>query len=111
MKNCSMKPVSSSKPILTITERFAQVKREITIACKNALRSHDSIQLVAVSKGQPFSAIEELYRLGQRDFAESYAQELAHKIKESQEKAMSDIIWHFIGGIQSNKIKIIKEAQ
>ena len=59
--------------------------------------------LVAVSKTKPVEDILELYNLGQRDFGENYVQELVDK----QSKLPSDIRWHFIGHLQSNKVKFI----
>jgi PLP dependent protein len=62
-----------------------------------------SVTLVAVSKTKPNNAIEELYDLGQKDFGENYVQELVDK-----EIALpKDIRWHFIGHLQSNKVKYI----
>lgn len=59
--------------------------------------------LVAVSKTKPSADILELYNLGQRDFGENYVQELVDK-----ETALpKDIRWHFIGHLQSNKVKFI----
>lgn len=60
--------------------------------------------LVAVSKYHPSEAIEEAYRCGQRAFAESRPQELAKKVTELQHK---DIQWHFIGHLQTNKLKMV----
>jgi len=62
-----------------------------------------NVTLVAVSKTKPVEAIQELYELGQRDFGENYVQELVDK----QSKMPSDICWHFIGHLQSNKVKYI----
>jgi hypothetical protein len=59
--------------------------------------------LIAVSKTKPVDAIKELYDLGQRDFGENYVQELAEK----QPQLPQDIRWHFIGHLQSNKVKYI----
>jgi len=59
--------------------------------------------LVAVSKTKPASDIEALYKLGQRDFGENYVQELVEK----QAALPKDIRWHFIGHLQSNKVKYI----
>jgi PLP dependent protein len=59
--------------------------------------------LVAVSKTKPAEDIQALYNLGQRDFGENYVQELVEK-----EAALpKDIRWHFIGHLQSNKVKYI----
>lgn len=60
-------------------------------------------QLVAVSKTHPKEAIAEAYAAGQRIFGESTAQELVDK----QAKLPNDIEWHFIGHLQSNKVKYI----
>ena len=59
--------------------------------------------LVAVSKTKSVAAIKELYDLGQRDFGENYVQELVEK----QAQLPQDIKWHFIGHLQSNKVKYI----
>jgi len=61
------------------------------------------VSLIAVSKTKPQEDIQELYALGQRDFGENYVQELVEK-----EAALpKDIHWHFIGHLQSNKVKYI----
>lgn len=59
--------------------------------------------LVAVSKMQPVESIRALYDLGQRDFGENYVQELLAK----EAVLPKDIRWHFIGHLQSNKVKYI----
>ncbi len=59
--------------------------------------------LLAVSKTQSVEAILELYHLGQRDFGENYVQELLEK----QPLLPADIRWHFIGHLQTNKVKMI----
>lgn len=59
--------------------------------------------LVAVSKIKPVSDIKALYDLGQRDFGENYVQELVEK----QPQLPEDIRWHFIGHLQTNKVKYI----
>jgi pyridoxal phosphate enzyme (YggS family) len=59
--------------------------------------------LVAVSKTKPNEDILALYEKGQRDFGENYVQELVDK----QTSLPADIRWHFIGHLQSNKVKYI----
>jgi len=61
------------------------------------------VTLVAVSKTKPVDDLFELYELGQRDFGENYVQELVEKEKQLPK----DIRWHFIGHLQSNKVKQI----
>jgi pyridoxal phosphate enzyme (YggS family) len=73
---------------------YHQIKQEFANA---------SVTLVAVSKLKPASDIEALYKLGQLDFGENYVQELVEK----QAVLPANINWHFIGHLQSNKVKYI----
>jgi pyridoxal phosphate enzyme (YggS family) len=65
--------------------------------------SKKNVTLVAVSKTKPVEDILALYNLGQRDFGENYVQELLEKAIQLPK----DIRWHFIGHLQSNKVKLI----
>ena len=65
--------------------------------------SNTNTILVAVSKTKPNEDLMELYQLGQRDFGENYVQELVDKAAVLPK----DIRWHFIGHLQSNKVKYI----
>lgn len=71
-------------------------------AIKETLQSSGAA-LVAVSKTKPVEDIAALYALGQRDFGENYVQELAAKSSELP----ADVRWHFIGHLQTNKVKYI----
>ena len=62
-----------------------------------------TVTLIAVSKTKPGKLILEAYEAGQRDFGENYVQELADKYTQLPK----DIHWHFIGHLQSNKVKYI----
>lgn len=62
-----------------------------------------NVTLVAVSKTKPAEDILQLYELGHRDFGENYVQELVNK----ETRLPKDIRWHFIGHLQSNKVKFI----
>jgi len=64
-----------------------------------------NVTLVAVSKIKPVEDILALYNLGQRDFGENYVQELLEK----HEQLPKDIRWHFIGHLQTNKVKQVVE--
>ena len=66
-----------------------------------------AVQLLAVSKTKPSSMIREAWHCGQRAFGENYVQEGADKVKELAD--LSDIEWHFIGPIQSNKSRLVAE--
>ncbi len=61
------------------------------------------VTLICVSKFHPAEAIAEAYQAGERDFGESHVQELARK----QESLPKDIRWHFIGHLQTNKVRTI----
>lgn len=61
------------------------------------------VTLIAVSKTKPDEDILELYQMGHRDFGENYVQELVEKYN----RLPKDIRWHFIGHLQSNKVKLI----
>ena len=74
-----------------------------------------TVKLVAVSKFHPFEAIEEAYAAGQRIFAESRPQELLSKVQRLEQlrvergepEYMADVQWHFIGHLQTNKLKMV----
>ena len=63
----------------------------------------NGVTLIAVSKMKPVADIERLYHLGERNFGENYVQELLEK----QPQLPDDINWHYIGHLQSNKVKYI----
>ncbi len=62
-----------------------------------------NVTIVAVSKTKPIADLQEAYDIGVRDFGENYVQELVDKY----ETLPKDIRWHFIGHLQSNKVKYI----
>jgi hypothetical protein len=63
------------------------------------------VTLVAISKTQPAEAIREAYAAGQRHFGENYAQEWRDKSVALAD--LADLVWHFVGGLQSNKVKLL----
>ena len=65
------------------------------------------VQLVAVSKFHPLEAVLEAYGAGQRIFAESRPQELLSKVNALDTNAYPDLQWHFIGHLQTNKLKMV----
>ncbi|MGB0360618.1 MAG: YggS family pyridoxal phosphate-dependent enzyme, partial [Endozoicomonas sp.] len=65
------------------------------------------VQLLAISKTKPAETIREAWQYGQKHFGESYIQEAVNKIQQLSD--LSDIHWHFIGSIQSNKTRDIAE--
>ena len=79
----------------TVAERVAAIRAELPAG----------VTLVAVSKTQPAEAIREAYAAGQRDFGENYAQEWRDKADALAD--LADLRWHFIGGLQTNKVKYL----
>ena len=73
---------------------------------KYKIINNRDIRLIVVSKTQDYKKIIELEKLGQRDFGENY---LAEAIKKINQIDSPNIIWHYIGTIQSNKIKSLSE--
>ena len=80
---------------MSVAERLAAVRAALPAG----------VRLVAVSKTQPASAIREAYAAGQRDFGENYAQEWREKADALAD--LADLRWHFIGGLQTNKVKYL----
>lgn len=91
--------------VSAIAERLAAVRERVASACRTAGRSPESVRLVAVSKFHPESALREAYAAGQRDFGESYAQELSEKARSLAD--LSALRFHFVGGLQRNKLKLL----
>lgn len=86
---------------------YEKIRSQIASACKQAGRNPETVTLIAVSKNQPFEKIKTLYDLGQRDFGENYVQELLGKSQAAIEQGLTEIRWHMIGHLQTNKVKQI----
>jgi pyridoxal phosphate enzyme (YggS family) len=80
---------------VTLADRLAAIRGGIPAG----------VTLVAVSKTQPAAAIREAHAAGQRDFGENYAQEWRDKADALAD--LADLRWHFIGGLQTNKVKYL----
>lgn len=87
-----------------IAARLAGVRRVMAEAARRAGRRPEEITLVAVSKTKSVEEIREAAQAGQLDFGENYAQELREKIAALGDKRLR---WHFIGHLQSNKVKYL----
>ena len=98
---------ASSAPSQAI-ERLAQVRSRLLAAAQHAGRGAHEVKLLAVSKLQPSERIRGLYAAGQRAFGENYVQEAEGKIAELTD--LSDIEWHLIGPLQSNKTRGVAET-
>ena len=86
-----------------IKENLKQVEENIVQACKRAGRNPEDVTLIAVSKTKPIEMIEEAFAAGKRDFGENKAQEM----KQKYEELPKEIKWHFIGHLQTNKVKYV----
>jgi len=89
-----------------IAENLKNLRKRIEQACQKYGRRSEDVKLVAVSKTFPVEAIQEAIDAGHIDFGENYVQELQEKC---QVLAKQPIQWHFIGHLQSNKVKYIAE--
>ncbi|BDT75930.1 YggS family pyridoxal phosphate-dependent enzyme [Polynucleobacter sp. KF022] len=85
-----------------------QVRERIELAALAAKREPEEIELLAVSKTFPASAVEEAMHAGQSAFGENYVQEAVKKI-EKLAKLRPWLVWHFIGPLQSNKTREVAE--
>lgn len=92
----------------SIAEQLNEVRKQISAAASIAQREASDITLIAVSKTKPIAAIEDAYAAGQRHFGENYVQEAVDKASEL--KQFDDIVWHFIGPLQSNKTAVVAET-
>jgi pyridoxal phosphate enzyme (YggS family) len=89
-----------------ISERINEIRQRIALACRRAGRSASDVTLVAVAKTFPVGAVREALRAGAADIGENYVQELLDK---KADLAGEDVRWHFIGHLQSNKVKYIAD--
>lgn len=88
-----------------IKENIEDVKMHIDNAVNKGKRNADDVTLIAVSKTKPVIMLKEAYDAGMRDFGENKVQE----IMEKYDKLPSDIRWHMIGHLQTNKVKYIAD--
>jgi PLP dependent protein len=92
---------------LVLCESLGAVRERLARALAAAGRPADAARLLAVSKTKPAAMIREAWHLGQRDFGENYVQEALDKQAELTD--LDDIVWHFIGPLQSNKTRPVAE--
>ena len=94
---------------MAISDSLQSTKDRIAAACVAAGRPPGAVQLLAVSKTFPGSAVREAFAAGARAFGENYVQEGLAKIEELGD-LRADIEWHLIGPLQSNKTRPVAEA-
>ena len=86
---------------------YDQARERLRSALEAAGRAQDAAKLLAVSKTKPAAMIRQVWQLGQREFGENYLQEALEKQTELAD--LDDIVWHFIGPLQSNKTRAVAE--
>jgi pyridoxal phosphate enzyme (YggS family) len=86
-----------------LQERYREVCEQISEAVSAAGRSSSDVELVVISKNHPADLVRELYSLGHRNFGENRDQEARPKAEATTE--LEGILWHFVGQLQSNKVK------
>lgn len=92
--------------MIRITENYLNLQDSLAQCAENAGRDPQTVQLMAVSKKKSIDQILEATLLGQRDFGENIVQEGIKKIQSCNRK---DLVWHFIGYLQSNKTRPVAE--
>jgi len=92
--------------VIGVTENLALIKDLLAFSAVEAGREPDAVTLLAVSKKQPVSSILTAAAAGQRDFGENFVQEGIEKISQIRDR---NLIWHFIGHLQTNKTRLVAE--
>lgn len=88
---------------MTVAERIAEVRGRIESAATGAGRRADSIEVVAISKAQPDDRVLAAAEAGLRVFGENRADGLV-----AHHELLSDVTWHFVGHLQTNKVRIVR---
>ena len=92
----------------SLAERYSEISSRINSAALSAGRKREEIELVVITKNHPASLVLELLQLGAKDFGENRDQEAKPKAAEvaaAAEASGRDYRWHFVGQLQSNKVK------
>jgi pyridoxal phosphate enzyme (YggS family) len=92
--------------VIRVTENLPKIRNLLAIAAAEAGRDADTVRLLAVTKKQPLDSVLAAAALGQRDFGENTVQEGLEKVLATADE---DLIWHFIGHLQSNKTRAVAE--
>ena len=93
---------------MEIKGTLQKINEKILCACNKAKRSHDEVTVIGVTKAQSEQAIISSVEAGLFNIGESYVQEALQKIEAvSKHQAYKKITWHFLGRLQTNKIKML----
>jgi len=93
---------------MAISDSLKATKNRIAEACVAAGRAPDAVRLLVVSKTFPGAAVREAFAAGARAFGENYVQEGLAKVEELAD-LRSQLEWHLIGPLQSNKTRLVAE--
>lgn len=86
---------------MTLAERYSSVRERI------AASASGDVELIVVTKNHPVDLVSELYELGHRQFGENRDQEAGPKAQALAETGRADASWHFVGQLQSNKVRTV----
>jgi pyridoxal phosphate enzyme (YggS family) len=92
-----------------LAQRYREIVDRIDLAAKASNRSSADVTLVVVTKNHPHQLVLDLLALGARDFGENRDQEAAPKAKEIASLTTEAFRWHFVGQLQTNKVKTVLE--
>ena len=92
---------------MLLAERYRSVLERVEASCRGAGRPENDVELVVVTKNHPAELVSELYDLGHRHFGENRDQEAGPKARELSEGGRTDADWHFVGQLQSNKVRTV----
>lgn len=93
---------------MSLAERYRSVLQTIEQTAQSVGRAKEDVELIVVSKNHPASLVAELVQLGQKAFGENRDQEASKKAEELKNFGF-DVQWHFVGQLQSNKVKSVLE--
>jgi PLP dependent protein len=92
--------------VIRVTDNFRKIQDLLARTTAEAGRPADAVRLLAVSKSKPAALVAEAAAAGQREFGENFVQEGIAKIDDV---GRDDLVWHFIGHLQSNKTRAVAE--
>jgi PLP dependent protein len=92
---------------MSLAERYFSVRERIAEAARVSSRSASDVELVVITKMHPVTVVHELYELGHRSFGENKDQEARPKAQQLAELGALEADWHFVGQLQSNKVKSV----
>jgi len=97
--------VEGTEKMGSILSALNEVRERIEHCALKSGRSAEQVKLIAVSKSKPAQLVRQAYEAGQRDFGENYVQELTAKAQALAD--LTDLRWHMIGHLQTNKVKSV----